>query len=114
MAYGASMTLVLWASRHAAELLAPLGDRWGHTQGVVRQAEAVSGMLVAGDQEQLVAAAYVHDVGYAPTVKSTGLHALDGARHLRSLATNARPRAHRARQRAEDGVVVGRFVCWRR
>jgi HD superfamily phosphodiesterase len=42
-------------------------------------------MLVAGDQEQLVAAAYVHDVGYAPTVKSSGLHALDAARHLRSL-----------------------------
>jgi hypothetical protein len=45
----------------------------------------VSGILAPGDSEQLVAAAYVHDVGYVPTVKDSGLHALDGARHLRSL-----------------------------
>lgn len=79
------MTLVFWASRHAAELLSPLSDRWAHTRGVVQRAEAVSGLLTAAEQEHLVAAAYVHDVGYAPTVKGTGLHALDGARHLRSL-----------------------------
>ncbi len=110
------MTLVLWASRHAAELLAPLGDRWGHTQGVVRQAEAVSGMLVAGDQEQLVAAAYVHDVGYAPTVKRTGLHALDGARHLRSLGHErlARLVAHHscARFEAETRGLLAELLAF--
>lgn len=79
------MTLVLWASHHAAELLAPLGDRWKHTQGVVRQAETVSGILGPEEHEQLAAAAYVHDVGYAPQVRRTGLHALDGGRYLRSL-----------------------------
>lgn len=79
------MTLVAWASEHAAKLLPPLVDRWAHTGGVVQQAEVLRRMLVVEEGELLVAAAYVHDVGYAPAVKATGLHALDGARHLRSL-----------------------------
>ena len=33
----------------------------------------------------LVAAAYLHDIGYAPEVAVTGFHPLDGARHLRAL-----------------------------
>lgn len=32
----------------------------------------------------LVAAAWLHDVGYAPGAVDTGLHALDGARFLRA------------------------------
>jgi hypothetical protein len=31
----------------------------------------------------LVAAAWVHDVGYAPSVRGTGFHPLDGGRFLR-------------------------------
>jgi hypothetical protein len=31
----------------------------------------------------MVAAAYLHDVGYAPELATTGFHPLDGARHLR-------------------------------
>jgi hypothetical protein len=30
-------------------------------------------------------AAYLHDLGYAPSLALTGLHALDGARHLRAI-----------------------------
>jgi hypothetical protein len=67
------------AADHAAELLSPLGDRWVHVQGVVRQAHRVAAILPSEDREVLVAAAYVHDVGYAPSVARTGLHALDGA-----------------------------------
>ena len=33
----------------------------------------------------LVAAAYLHDVGYAPELVVTGFHPLDGARHLEAL-----------------------------
>jgi hypothetical protein len=38
-----------------------------------------------GEQNVLVAAAYLHDLGYAPALVVTGCHALDGARHLRDL-----------------------------
>ena len=33
----------------------------------------------------LVAAAWLHDIGYAPTLAATVFHPLDGARHLRAL-----------------------------
>jgi hypothetical protein len=79
------MTLTEWAADHAAELLAPLGDRWAHVQGVVRQAHRVAMILPPEDREVLVAAAYLHDLGYAPSLARTGLHALDGARHLRAI-----------------------------
>jgi hypothetical protein len=42
------------------------------------------------DRPVLVAAAWLHDVGYNPAVVSTGLHALDGARWLRMLGTDER------------------------
>jgi HD superfamily phosphodiesterase len=79
------MTQAGWAAEYAEELLSPLGDRWAHVQGVVRQARRVSPILTAGDGEVLVAAAYLHDLGYAPALVDTGMHALDGARHLRAL-----------------------------
>jgi hypothetical protein len=39
----------------------------------------------SGRAEVLVAAAYLHDLGYAPPLVETDLHTLDGARHLRAL-----------------------------
>jgi HD superfamily phosphodiesterase len=74
-----------WAGSYAAELLTPLGERWRHVQGVARQAQRVSPILPAGDRDVLLAAAYLHDLGYAPSLVKTGLHPLDGARHLRAL-----------------------------
>lgn len=35
------------------------------------------------DRDLLIAAAWLHDIGYAPGVADTGLHALDGGRWLR-------------------------------
>jgi hypothetical protein len=35
------------------------------------------------DAELLLAAAYLHDVGYAPELVKTGFHAVDGARFVR-------------------------------
>jgi hypothetical protein len=43
------MTLTGWAADYAEELLAPLGDRWAHVQGVDRQAERVAAILPAQD-----------------------------------------------------------------
>ena len=79
------MTLVGWAASYAEELLSPLGDRWAHVQGVAGQARRVAPILPLAAGRVLVRAAYVHDLGYAPALVETGLHALDGARHLRAL-----------------------------
>jgi hypothetical protein len=43
-------------------------------------------LAVSGDG--LVAAAWLHDIGYAPGVKDTGLHSLDGARYLRRIGVD--------------------------
>jgi hypothetical protein len=79
------MTLEEWAADYTAELLAPMGDRWAHVQRVVREAHRTAGILPPNEREVLVAAAYLHDLGYAPSLAVTGLHALDGARHLRAI-----------------------------
>jgi predicted hydrolase (HD superfamily) len=56
--------------------------RWAHVQGVAATARTLSAML--GDDADLIAsAAWLHDVGYAPAIASTGFHPLDGARYLR-------------------------------
>ena len=60
-----------------------LPRRWAHVQGVARQADHVAAGL--GAPAALVAAAWLHDIGYAPAVKDTGFHPLDGARYLRRL-----------------------------
>src|SRR5207237_879981 len=69
----------------AAELLRPLGRRWAHTLGVVERARSFAGVFPAGEFETLVAAAYLHDIGYAPVLVRAGLHPLDGACFLRCL-----------------------------
>jgi HD superfamily phosphodiesterase len=39
--------------------------------------------VTAEDLDVLEAAAWLHDIGYAPSVRLTGFHSLDGARYLR-------------------------------
>ncbi len=71
-----------WARDVAQGLLAEaLPRRWAHVQGVAKKAEHVAASLALSD-EALVAAAWLHDVGYAPGVTDTGFHPLDGARYL--------------------------------
>ncbi|WP_370219806.1 HD domain-containing protein [Kitasatospora sp. GAS1066B] len=76
-------TLPRWARRIAEQELADtLPRRWSHSKGVARQAAQLA--AVAGpDNELLVAAAVIHDIGYAPRLALTGFHPLDGARFLR-------------------------------
>jgi hypothetical protein len=78
------MTLESWANAQATELLAPLGDRWKHVQAVADKARRVATILPAQDGDLLVAAAYLHDIGYAPSLNQLGFHPLDGARFLRA------------------------------
>jgi len=39
--------------------------------------------VLDADADLLEAAAWLHDIGYAPALAVPGLHALDGARYLR-------------------------------
>src|SRR6266516_6767045 len=76
-------TLASWAQHLARELLQePLPRRWAHVQGVAARARSLAPVLGA-DAELLEAAAWLHDIGYAPDLAITGLHQLDGARYLR-------------------------------
>lgn len=81
---------VLAASELARSLLAgSLPRRWGHTQGVARRARELAA-LVGADAGLLEAAAWLHDIGYAPGLVETGFHPLDGARYLRARAVSDR------------------------
>jgi hypothetical protein len=82
--YLPAMTLEQWAKAQVERLVAPLGDRWEHVQVVARQAGRVAAVLPAEDGDVLVAAAYLHDVGYAPSLNHLGFHPVDGARFLRA------------------------------
>lgn len=75
--------LVARAQRVARELLDPAGSRWRHTAGVAARALQARAAVPLGQDEVLVAAAWLHDVGYAPAIVRTGFHSLDGALHLR-------------------------------
>lgn len=79
---------VVEARRLAAERLSSLGSRWAHVQAVGFLAQ---GLKDAGlVEEVVVAAAWLHDIGYAPNLRVSGFHSLDGARFLRDLgAPNA-------------------------
>jgi putative nucleotidyltransferase with HDIG domain len=69
----------------AQRLLVALPERWRHTIGVARRAERLVGVLASrGEAEALLAAAWLHDIGYAAALRDTGFHPLDGARHLRA------------------------------
>jgi predicted hydrolase (HD superfamily) len=74
------------AERHLAQ---SLPRRWRHVQAVANAAAKI-GPIVGDDAPVLVAAAWLHDIGYAPDVVRTGFHPLDGARHLRALGSSPR------------------------
>jgi hypothetical protein len=77
--------LVRWAEATASALLSDMGGRWRHVQGVAARAEEVREVLDEEDRAALIAAAWLHDVGYAPSIAATGFHPLDGARYVRKL-----------------------------
>jgi len=82
---------VQWARDLAERLLAePLPRRWAHTQGVGRKAESIA-HIVGDDADLLICAAWLHDIGYAPNLVSTGFHPLDGARYLRDDQQSGTP-----------------------
>jgi HD domain-containing protein len=80
---GRMNALASWAEHLAQALLQePLARRWAHVQGVAARACTLAPVL-GTDADLVYAAAWLHDIGYAPGLAVTGLHALDGARYLR-------------------------------
>ncbi|MGX7827740.1 HD domain-containing protein [Actinokineospora sp. 24-640] len=80
--------MILDAQELALRLLPPLGRRWEHVQAVAKQADDLRPSVMALGEaaaQVLVAAAWLHDIGYAPEVDVTGFHPLDGARYLERL-----------------------------
>lgn len=59
--------------------LAPLGNRLIHSRAVGARAAELVDAVPPADRHLLIVAAWLHDIGYAPAARSTGLHALDGA-----------------------------------
>jgi len=66
-----------------------LPRRWSHVSSVAQRAEEVAASLSLRS-DLLVSAAWLHDIGYAPSVVVTGFHPLDGARYLRTLGYSDR------------------------
>jgi putative nucleotidyltransferase with HDIG domain len=76
---------VLRARVIAEERLGSVAPRWAHVRGVAAAAELMATGLATIEAEAVVAAAWLHDVGYAPSVRrSTGFHPVDGALFVRA------------------------------
>jgi HD superfamily phosphodiesterase len=81
---------VVWAQELARQHLADaLPGRWVHVQAVAARVSSLGG-VVPGDRELVIAAGWLHDLGYAPALVDSGFHALDGARYLRRLGADDR------------------------
>jgi HD domain len=93
-----------------------LGDRCTHVQTVANKARGLAAVLSVEDADLLVAAALVHDVGYAPSLNQLGFHAVDGARFLRAQGQErpARLVAHHsgARFEAEERGLVQELAAF--
>ena len=77
------VTLVELAQRIATDLLATMPHRLSHVAGVAATALSVVERGRFEHADEVVAAAWLHDIGYAPAVADTGFHPLDGARYAR-------------------------------
>ena len=72
------------ARREAEARLSGQSRRLAHVRGVAAAAERLSRRFDAQTADCLVAAAWLHDIGYVPSVRRTGFHPLDGAVFVRS------------------------------
>lgn len=61
-----------------------MGTRLEHSRGVAHAARRLA-PVVGNHADLLEASGWLHDIGYAPDLATTGFHPLDGARHLRAL-----------------------------
>lgn len=64
--------------------------RWRHIKAVASKAERIGCELDETNANILIAASWLHDIGYSSRIAHTGLHGLDGARWLRNNGWSAR------------------------
>jgi putative nucleotidyltransferase with HDIG domain len=74
-------TVPRWAQEVGESFAAALGERWAHARSVTEAVRALS----TNASLDLLSAALLHDIGYAPRLRRTGMHAIDGAAHLREI-----------------------------
>jgi HD superfamily phosphodiesterase len=60
-------------------------ERTRHSAGVAARAATLSAAVPKQATSLLVAAAWLHDIGYSAGLRDTAFHPLDGARYLRSM-----------------------------
>ena len=60
-----------------------LPERWRHSLGVAKRAKRLAVTVPPAERHLLVAAAWLHDIGYAHRLKRTGFHPIDGGLYLR-------------------------------
>ena len=77
------LRLVPAAQALAFRLLDDNAERRRHSAGVAARASLLRAAVPDMDADLLVAAAWLHDIGYASALKDTGFHPIDGARFLR-------------------------------
>src|SRR5262249_49316796 len=100
-------------------LLVTMESRWRHSIGVARRAEELAVTVPEIDREVLVAAAWLHDIGYSPSLIDTGTHGLDGARFLQRVGWPLRicalvahhSGARFVAQVNGQSVALGEFEC---
>lgn len=78
------------AEAQATLLLGSGGPRWDHVVGVAAAALDATEAVRKDETGLLVAAAWLHDIGYASEIADTGFHPLDGARYLRLVGAPVR------------------------
>ena len=79
-------SLVERARAVAMETLSDLPSRRAHTVGVAGTARSIAEHLSLSGSDAVVAAAWLHDVGYADHVAVTGFHPVDGATFVKDHA----------------------------
>ncbi|MGW4395147.1 HD domain-containing protein [Amycolatopsis nivea] len=78
------MESVTEARQVSERFVKPLGRRWDHVQAVASRAEELGDAVAESERPTLVAAAWLHDIGYSPEIGHTRFHPLDGARYLKA------------------------------
>lgn len=73
----------------ALRTLEGLPERVSHTAGVATVMSARTLQLDDQIQDELVAAAWLHDIGYAADLASSGFHPLDGAQFVSEMGYSA-------------------------
>lgn len=76
-----AIDLIDQASSQAQTHLEGVPVRWLHVQGVAASMAAIAPLIEPNHADELIAAAWMHDIGYAPDLAETGFHPVDGARY---------------------------------